>query len=228
MEIKFEDKKVIYAENVSPWRFKTSDKKDFNANLVLTENETTEGNVDFSLCCYKNSDETVIAKRLCFSDNKNIAFIIDVIKSSEDICVYTDFAIENKDLSASVNVADKSKLVIRKSDCAAKHFKLHSEIDGESILEKGGLMMPAEIKKNGDIVYSMYDGLYSFGKEHINCFGIATDTLSDIIYWHLNKTDRGYIIEPPSKSGGIEIEILDDCVNLYDCLTGECAANIEF
>lgn len=227
MEIKYGNEKVVYANTDCPWRFKTSDKKDFDANLVLKENAMTEGNFNYSLCHYTNSDGTAEAKRLVFSDGKNIAFIFDAVKSLEDVCVYTDFIIENGDLSSSVNVADKSKLVIRKSDCAAKHFKLHSEIDGESILEKGGLMMPVEIKKNGDIVYSMYDGLYNFGKKHVNCFGVAVDTLSEIIYWHLNKTERGYLIEPPSKTGGIEIEILDDCVNLYDCSTGECTANIK-
>jgi len=154
-------------------------------------------------------------------------FFLDIINSDEDICVYTDFSIENSDLSASCNVADKNKLVIRNSGCGLKHFRLHSEIDGNSILEKTGLMMPVSIQENGDIVYSMYDGLYSFGKKHINCFGLSSENLDRIVYWHLKGTERGYLAEAPSQAGGMEIEIFEDCVNLYDYKTGECLMNVK-
>ena len=225
--VKFNDKKVVYTDINKPWRFKTSDKKDYSPGIILVKSDVVEGKVKFSLYQYENSSGCVSARRLCFSDEKNVVFFLDVINSDEDICVYTDFFINNSDLSASCNIADKNKLVIRNTGCGLKHFRLHSEIDGNSILEKTGLMMPVSIKENGDIVYSMYDGLYSFGKKHINCFGLSSETLDKIVYWHLKGTERGYLAEAPSQSGGMEIEILGDCVNIYDYKTGECLINVK-
>ena len=51
----------------------------------------------------------------------------------------------------------------------------------------------------------MYEGLYSFGKEHFLCFGFALDALEEIIYWHLNKTENGYLINHSKTENSIEI-----------------------
>lgn len=212
--VNYKGRNLVYADASAPWRFKTSDKQDYGNDLALAESKSEEGKLKFSLYLYKNDSGSISARRFCFSDEKNIVFFIDVITSDEDICVYTDFSIDNSDLSTSCNIADKNKLVIRNSDCGLKHFRLHSEIDGVSVLEQTGLMMPVSIKENGDIIYSMYDGLHSFGKRHINCFGFAAENLDKIVYWHLKGTDRGYLAEAPSHTDGMEIEILNDCVNV--------------
>jgi len=225
--VKYNGKKVVYTDVNSPWRFKTTGSKDYNTELILTESKCEEGKVKFSLYNYKNLSGSFNGKRLCFSDENNVVFFLDIINSDEDICVYTDFSIDNSDLSASCNIADKNKLVIRNSDCGLKHFRLHSEIDGDSVLEQTGLMMPVSVKENGDVVYSMYDGLHSFGKKHINCFGLASEELDRIVYWHLKDTEKGYLAEAPSHTDGLEIEILDECVNLYDHSSGECLINVK-
>lgn len=225
--VNYNGNKAVYTDTYIPWRFKTADGKDYSLDLTLERSEHEIKGINYQIYEYKDCSQSFRAKRICFTDKKNISFFCDVIKSSKDICVYTDFIAENKDYSTSCNVADKNKLVIRNNKCGVKHFKLHSEIDGNSFLEKSGLMMPVSVKECGDIVYSMYEGLYSFGKEHISSYGIVTDNIEDIIWWHFNKTEEGYMAEPPSKKDGLEIRVSDNVVKLYECLTGECLISIE-
>ena len=222
--VSFNEKNVIFSDTDNPWRFKTDDKKDYDAKISLVK--TTES--DFcKVFEYKNSENTFSGKRICISDGKNACLIIDMVKSEKDICIYSDFTISNEDLSASCNVADKSKLVIRNSDCGVKHFRLESILDGESVLDKSGLMMPVSISSNGDISYSMYEGLYSFGKEHFLCFGFALDTLGEIIYWHLNKTENGYLINHSKTENGIEIVKDGENLKLFSSGDNKLLAEIQ-
>ena len=47
----------------------------------------------------------------------------------------------NPDLTFSCNVAEKNKLVLRNKNCGIKHFRLLSEIDGISVIDKAGLII---------------------------------------------------------------------------------------
>lgn len=225
--INYNEKCVAYAEIKNPWHFKTADKKAYDTNLKLVKSERKSEEISFVLHSYKNSENSLFAKRIYLAADENVVFICDFIKSEKDICVYTDFLFKNSDLSASCNIAAKNKLVIRKADCAAKHFRLFSEIDGNCIIDKTGLMMPQSVTKCGDVVYSMYEGLYSFGKEHMACFGLCTDTAEKIAGWHYIKTDKGYKVESPSKKGRWEIAMREGCIRLYDCLDLKYLFSIE-
>ncbi len=225
--VKFNGKEVLYTDIHNPWRFVTADRQPYETQLKLIKNTYEETEISVSSYVYENSSKTVSAKRICFSDEKNIVFFVDFIESAEDVCVYTDFTVANFDLSASCNVADKNKLVIRNHHCGIKHFRMDAALDGTSILDKTGLMMPASIKENGDITYAMYDGLYGFGKKHMSCYVLSSEKLDQIAFWHLKGTQRGYLAEAPNRTDGVEIEILDDCINLYDHNTGEHLINLK-
>jgi len=222
--VSFDKKTVLFSDIDNPWRFKTDDKKDYDAKEFL---EKTEEKDFFKVYEYRNEENSFSGKRICISDGKNACFIMDFVKSDKDICIYSDFSISNCDLSVSCNVADKSKLVIRTKDCGVKHFRMDSLLDGESVLEKSGLMMPVSISSNGDITYSMYEGLYSFGKEHFLCFGFALETLGEIIYWHLNKTETGYVINHSKTGMGVEIEKDGDILRLFSCSDKKLLAEIK-
>ncbi|MBQ4517915.1 MAG: hypothetical protein II997_04950 [Clostridia bacterium] len=218
---------VVYTEIKNPWHFKAADKKVYDTSLQLFKTESKTREISFTLHSYKNNENTLFAKRVYLSADENVVFICDFIKSEKDICIYTDFVIANSDLSASCNIAEKNKLVIRNAKCAAKHFRLFSEIDGNCIMDKTGLMMPQSVTKCSDVIYSMYEGLYSFGKEHIACFGFCTDTVEKIVGWHYIKTDKGYKVEPPSKGGGWEIAMEGRYIKLYDCSDLKCVFSTE-
>lgn len=205
---------VIHME--FPWHFKDEWKKDIDTMPVLFHSETEQKEkVDFLYHIYKDEKNNITAKRIYVKCGANTVFIVDVIQSEKDICVYTDFTAHNTDYSLSCNVADKNKLVLRNSECAIKHFRLFSQLDGNCIMDKTGLMMPYKIKKGGDVSYSMYEGLYGYGKEHISCFGFCSDTLDNIAAWHFIETENGYVAEPPSKKDSWQICFDCSCVKIY-------------
>lgn len=213
--VKYDGKSVIYTE--IPWHFKSAGNNDVDTVLNLTKSEKGyDGELTFLVEQYENTDKSISGKRIHINCGENSLFIVDLINSEEEICVYTDFTADNKDFTVSCNVAEKNKLVIRNSHCGIKHFRLMSEIDGTSIIDKTGLMMPYEVRNNGDVTYSMYEGLHSFGKKHITCFGICTATLVKIPAWHYKNDESGFIAEPPAGGKSWKIEVLGNSVLISD------------
>lgn len=84
-----------------------------------------------------------------------------------------------------------------------------------NLLRKIFKLMPYKVKENGDILYSMYEGLHSHGKIHLSCYGFCSDSLDRIIRWHFRDTQRGYSAATSSKYNGWEIEVSTSCVKIY-------------
>lgn len=47
-------------------------------------------------------------------------------------------------------------------------------------MDKASLLMPYKVKENGDILYSMYEGLHSHGKIHLSCYDFAAIHLIEL------------------------------------------------
>ena len=91
---------VIYTE--FPWHFKDEEKKDIDAVLRIEHSEITQKEEVSFLCqIYKNEKNNITAKRVYVKCSTNTVFIVDVIKSEKDICVFTDFTAYNADYSLS-------------------------------------------------------------------------------------------------------------------------------
>ena len=212
--IAYNNKSVIYTE--IPWHFKDADNNDVDVDMKLIKSEKTDY-VDISVVVqsYTDEEKQITANRIVILCGEKLVFITDLIKSVEDICVYTDFTAQNSDFSISCNVAEKGKLVIRNSECGVKHFRLLSEIDGVSVADSSGLMMPFAIGTCGDVSYSMYEGLHNHGKMHISCFGICVNNLDKIIHCHFQDTDNGYAAVLSPDKIRWEIQPGTDCVKIY-------------
>jgi len=213
----------VYTE--IPWHFKTSDKKFFDTDLVLVKSETTEKN---GVLCSEFVYEAcgIVAKRMSFQIGNSVAFVYDSIDSEKELCVYSDFVIQNNDLSVECNIADKSKLVIRSKNTGIKHFRLSSLLDECSVMDSIGILMPYKVKSNGDIVYSMYEGLYNYGNKHRCLFGFTADSPEKIPGWHFYDSDKGFKACAPGNATEHEIEISENQLKIYDAADDKCIVDI--
>ena len=207
------DRELGYVENV--WTFKSEE----HAGKVYDVTKTDE----FKISCGKI--DAVIEKYSCddaefafrvYATVGSINYIVDRVKAKEDVCIYSHFCIENSSKLLSVNVADKSKLVVRNGNDAFKFFRLAGELDGNDVLASGGLLLPDGVAENGvDTGMSFYTGLHNFGKDHTAIFCICTGHSDSIPGWHMKRTDDGgYLAEPKGKVGSYKLFSQDDMITV--------------
>lgn len=200
----------------TPWRFKKEDDTWTEASLKLLDSAGyTEGGLKMTTYKYKSADESIIATRLHIEAGNHAGYILDKLHTCDPLCTYTDFFLNNSSRKVWCNIADKSKLVIRDDAIAMKHFRLLSLIDDKDILSSAGLLMPSKIESNSDIGYSMYEGLYGFGREHFACYGYCSGSLDRIIRWHLRLKDDAVTIEPSDGSEGWCLELQLPVIKIF-------------
>lgn len=113
-------------------------------------------------------------------------FLIDQIHTQEETCVYTDFELKNQDGKTWCNVPDKHRLVVRDAENGMKHFRFFCRQDEKDVKDTAGLLLPDRIGKDYSIGYSMYEGLYHYGKEHFSCFGYLLSDQNSIKLTHFS------------------------------------------
>ena len=125
---------------------------------------------------------------------------------------------KNEDLKTWCNIADKHRITVRNEAVGFKHFRLLSETDGQDVMSTAGMLMPASILENGDVVYTMYEGLYNFGYTHDIVYGFAISDPVDIKTWHFVHDESGCLVEPPDKNGGWHFSYDGMRAEMYDTL----------
>lgn len=199
--------------------------------LINSEGKIIEDNICMKKLYERNEDSAVISVfsadssapingiRVYIALGKHTYFIIDKLQTKERLNVYSDFILKNRDLKTWCNIADKHRITVRNENAGFKHFRLMSEMDGQDIMNTSGLLLPSEVYENGDIVYTMYEGLYNFGEHHDMLYGFAASDPVDIKTWHFVQNETGYLVEPPDKIGGWCFSYDGKSAKMYDSLS---------
>ena len=198
------------------WRFKRKDSSWVEAEpRLLVSSVYQTGNIKLRFYRYELSNGVAVMTRIHIEAGENVGFVLDKIIAKEDVCVYTDFWLENKDAKVWCNVADKHRLVIRNGVKAMKYFRLCSVMDDKDVMDTAGLLMPYAIGSDLGIGYSMYEGLYDFGKEHFACFGYCISELNDMT-WHFYSGKDTFWIYPNNKSEDWQLELQLPIIKIID------------
>jgi len=202
-----------------PWRFKRKDGAWVEQTPELIScKESTAGDIKATCYRYKAADHSISGIRICIEAGDHACFFVDQLTTDENLCVYTDFCLNNAAGDTWCNIADKNKLVARASLSGMKHFYLQAEADGQDILPKSGLLMPYKIDDNKNIHYSMYEGLYSYGNHHLNLFGFCHTNSATIKRWHFTLDNGVHTLKPSDQSECWCVELQDNTVKVYNKL----------
>ena len=182
---------LVQIMSEQPWRYKKKDGTWSKIALQLTQKEVfAQENIKVYFYLYENACAKITAQRTVLKIGKQITFVIDDTVTGEPVSVYADFKLENTDAKTWCNVADKHKIVARNDEIAVKHFRLMSAVDDAVLMDKAGLLMPAQIYEDFSVGYSMYEGLYCFGQKHFTCYGFCADKPENIDKWHFIQTQE--------------------------------------
>lgn len=206
----YEGKPLAYVENV--WDFKNEREKERVFDISF-EN---------SFEIKKERMEAVVEKYSC-ADTKyafrvyvtigNINFMVDRIMATFPVCVYSNFCFEDANHVLSINVADKSKLVVRNGDGAFKFFRMLNTMDGNDMLPTGGLSFAQSAASNGvDMRMSYYTGLHKHGLDHTAVFCICTGDSANIPYWHMKPLEDGGLLAEPKDKVASYVLYVNDCI----------------
>ena len=216
----YEGKALAYVENV--WDFKNEREKEKTFDISFVD----------SYAINKENMEAVVEKYSCADTEYafriyvtigNINFMVDRIKATFPICVYSNFCFENANHALSINVADKSKLVVRNGDGAFKFFRMLNNMDGDDMLPTGGLSFAESAASNGvDMKMSYYTGLHKMGLDHTTVFCICTGDSVNIPGWHMkNLEDGGLLAEPRDKVASYVLYVNNDVITVKSLASGE-------
>ncbi len=216
----YEGKALAYIENV--WDFKNEKEKE----------KTFEISFDKAFTLNKERMEAVVEKYNCeyteyafrvYVTIGNINFMVDRIKATFPICVYSNFCFENANQALSINVADKSKLVVRNGEGAFKFFRMLNVMDGNDMLPTGGLSFAQSAASNGvDMKMSYYTGLHKHGLDHTAVFCICTGDSENIKWWHMKSLeDGGLLAEPKDKVASYVLYVNGDVITVKSLESGE-------
>ena len=216
------DATLVEISTETPWRFKRKDGSFVDAQLKQESVVTHEkGAFKVTAYGYKTDDDSIQAKRCYVEAGEHAGFIIDKIATQEDLCVYADFSLKNEDGNSWCNIADKHKLVERNAVAGMKHFRLFSLMDGNDIMAKAGLLMPAKIGADQSINYAMYEGLYNFGQQHLIGHGYCSNEPASVAKWHFTATENVHCVEPSNHEEGWLMELQGDILKVTDKLNPE-------
>ncbi|MBQ7953999.1 MAG: hypothetical protein IJ332_04600 [Clostridia bacterium] len=216
----YDGKALAYVENV--WDFKNE-----------KENEKTfEISFENAVTLNKDKMEAVVEKYSCndveyafriYVTIGNINFMVDRVKATLPICVYSNFCFENANHTLSINVADKSKLVVRNGGGAFKFFRLLNVMDGNDMLPTGGLSFAESAASNGvDMKMSYYTGLHKVGLDHTAVFCLCTGDSVNVRGWHMRTLeDGGLLVEPRDKVASYVLYVNEDVITVKSLETGE-------
>lgn len=216
----YNNKAIAYVEDA--WTFKTdADKqKKFEINFEKAE-KINEGNIEAVVEKYLCA-ETDYALRIYVTIG-SINFMVDKIKAKQPINVYSYFCFENENRHVSINVPDKSKIVVRNDENGFKFFRMKNEIDGNDMIPFGCLMLPDGTASNGvDMKMNFYDGMHKEGLEHTKVFCLCTGDSATIPGWHMkNMEDGGFLAEPKDKVNSYILYADGDVVTVKGLASGE-------
>lgn len=201
------------------WRFKKRDGSWAKGQLRLLDTSVYQKeDIRLTRYRYEICDGMGSITRVHIEAGEKAGFVLDKIITKDEVCVHTDFRLENKDAKTWCNVADKHRLVIRNDVNAMKHFRLHSVMDDKVVMDTAGLLMPYVIDSDLGIGYSMYEGLYNFGKEHFACFGYCINTLDGIKPWHFygDPDKKAFWTYPKDQSEYWQLELQLPIIKIID------------
>lgn len=202
-----------------PWRFQRKDGTWANQlPKLISQKESASNHFKITSLLYETDDGQIQGTRIYIEAGDHSCFILDRLTTEDAFSVYSDFCLDNTDGNSWCNVADKSKLVTRTSKKATKHFYLKAESDGQDILPKIGLLMPYKIDETRNIYYSLYEGLHTFGHNHLNLFGLCHTTAENIKRWHFTEENGTYFVKPSDQSECWCLELQEDTVKVYSQL----------
>ena len=216
----YEGKALAYVENV--WDFKNEKDKEKTFDISFEKAVTlNKENIEAVVEKYSCSD-TEYAFRIYVTIG-NINFMVDRVKATYPICIYSNFCFENANHALSINVADKSKLVVRNGDGAFKFFRMLNVMDGNDMLPTGGLSFAESAASNGvDMKMNYYTGLHKQGLEHTAVFCICTGDSVNIPGWHMkNLEDGGLLAEPRDKVASYVLYVNNDVITVKSLASGE-------
>ncbi len=208
------DKDFLYSKDV-PFEFLDDGKQhiDDKVGIKKVSSEYFEtGDIKVIKTVFSADNIVKSAVRYEFYCRENTLFIADrVLSDGLNIGVRTRFFVAHNDIF-NCNVAAKSKLVLRKDGIGKKFFRLACTLDGESIIEKAGLLLP-DGTSAASLGLTFYSGLYRFGREHTSIYGICTDADSNMGKWHFLE-DNGFLAQPPTHEGGYKISQNENSVTV--------------
>ncbi|MEE1043623.1 MAG: hypothetical protein UH854_06620 [Clostridia bacterium] len=216
----YNNKAVAYVEE--PWVFKTDADKEKKFEITFDSAETfTEGSIEAVVEKY-NCAETDYALKI-YATMGNIKFMVDKIKAKQPINVYSYFCFENESRGVSINIPDKSKLVVRNGANGFKFFRMKNEVDGNDMIPFGCLQLPEGVASNGiDLKMNFYDGMHKEGLLHTKVFCICTGDSATIPGWHMrNMEDGGFLAEPRDKANNYVLYTEGDTVTIKGLASGE-------
>ncbi len=219
----YNNKAVAYVEN--PWVFKTDADKEKIFEITFESAETyTQGSIEAVVEKY-NCAETDYALKV-YATIGNIKFMVDRIKAKQPINVYSYYCFENESRGVSINIPDKSKLVVRNGANGFKFFRMKNEVDGNDMLPFGCLQMPEGVASNGvDLKMNFYDGMHKEGIDHTKVFCICAGDSATVRGWHMKNTeDGGFLAEPKDKANNYVLYTEGDTVTIKGLNSGEILA----
>lgn len=216
----FEGKALAYVENA--WDFKNEKAKDKTFEISFVDSYTLS----------KEKMEAVVEKYACADTEYalrvyvtigNIKFMVDRIKATFPICVYSNFCIENANRALSINIGDKSKLVVRNGDTGFKFFRMLNVMDGNDVLPTSGLYFDESSASNGvDLKMSYYTGFHNLGLDHTAVFCMCMGDNVNVRGWHMkNLEDGGLLAQPRDKVACYALYINDDVITVKSLESGE-------
>lgn len=202
-----------------PWRFQKKDGT-WTSQIpqLISKKESLVNDFQITVFHYETCDGQIKGTRTCIEAGDHTCFIADQLTTEEAYCIHTDFCLDNTSGNSWCNIPDKHRLVARASDKAMKHFYLQAEIDAQDRFPDTGLLMPYKIDENKHIHYSLYEGLHTFGHDHLNIFGICHADDANIKSWHFIAENGVHFVNPKDHSEGWCLELQEDTVKVYSQL----------
>jgi hypothetical protein len=162
------------------------------------------------------------AERTWIAVLPHILFVVDRIESAAPVKVQSHFVVNNRDNRLNVNVAASNKLVFRRGGAGMKFFLLSSQSEEQA--------NPCRLIRDWGYVHDSYhpqpnqqgqgkegSGLIfryeseGFRHSHTLVYGMAMDSNEGVRKWHMKVLEDGsYLIEPPSKTGGVSLKLTDE------------------
>lgn len=183
--------KIYFAD---PWRVKGTE--GFVPILLKESKEVwQDGGLEFTLYGYRC--EELNASRIIVSDRERLCFVFDKVHTAFPASLYTDFYIGGSLGEMSCNIADINRIVVRSGGMFYKFFRLYNCLNGESKMEKAGLMLPDKNPQNTDLKLSYYEGIHGLYNTHISLYGICGDVEQNCWAWHYKVSGSVFSAQPP-------------------------------
>lgn len=208
---------IILIDNKNPWLLKKTDGTIINPQFEnINSTKEVIDNITFTLVKYEDLKNSISGIRAYISIDENISFIYQDIFTSEELCVYDLFYIDNPDGNVFCNIADKHRIVVKNDTLGTKHFRLNQFSDNTNALNSVGLMMPYKITKNNEIIYSFYEGLHTYSKHHTALYGLLRDKQEIISQWHFRTENEIPFAVAPYNAYSYGIFISDNTIEIIN------------